>query len=31
MAAVLSRGEIFDFDKALTLLFSWCREMLARV
>lgn len=30
-AISMSRGEIFDFDKAFSLLFEWCREKLLEV
>ena len=30
-AISLSRGEVFDFDKAFSLLFEWCKEKLLKV
>ena len=30
-AISMSRGEIFDFDKAFSLLFEWCKEKLLEV
>ena len=30
-AISMSRGEIFDFDKAFSLLFEWCKEKLSEV
>ena len=30
-AISMSRGEIFDFDKAFSLLFEWCKEKLLKV